>query len=319
MKKILTFSLLIFTVFIKVECTTIKIATWNLQTFFDSTTEGTEYKEFINPKSHWNRESYIERLDRTVKAFKKINADILVLEEIENKNILYDIHNFDSATFLKNKVYKYAAFAKNENAAIGCAILSRYPIEKIKIHSIYIKNGKDSNPDLRPIIEAKINIKNKTITIFANHWKSKARSSDSNYWQNYQEQCLASQIERLIEKNANEIVIACGDFNKDINEFSLIKNNAFGNKNNILLSEKLAVYSPWIDVNDKYKEIGSYYYKNTWSKLDHFFIRGNIKIKAFYPMQKGDWSKKESTPYKYNIRTGKGYSDHLPLICIIDF
>lgn len=322
MKKLLALSLLLFTFSIKAESTTIKIATWNLQTFFDSSTEGNEYKEFTNPKSHWNKDAYIARLDRTVKAFKKINADILVLEEIENKNILYDIHNFDSASFMKNKVYKYATFAKNEKASIGCAILSRYPIEEIKVHSICIKNKKDSNEnlspvDLRPIIEAKIKIKNKTITVLANHWKSKARTTNYDYWQNYQEKNLAYQINRITKNNKDEIIIACGDFNRDIGEFNLINDNS--SNNNILLSKKVAVYSPWIDGNEKYKNIGSYYYKNTWSKIDHFFIKGNIRIKAFYPLQKGLWSNDGYTPYKYNIRTGKGYSDHFPLLCIIEF
>ena len=39
----------------------ISIISWNLQTFFDSVTEGTEYSEFKGSSSKWTKEKYEER------------------------------------------------------------------------------------------------------------------------------------------------------------------------------------------------------------------------------------------------------------------
>lgn len=61
----------------------VKIANWNVQCFFDATKDGTEYSEFKKSKN-WNRSVYESRLDKLCNSIKKINADILVLEEIEN-------------------------------------------------------------------------------------------------------------------------------------------------------------------------------------------------------------------------------------------
>ena len=65
------------------EC--LKLMNWNLQTFFDSNFDGNEYTEFKNKKSGWSQEKYEIRLDRLASVVKKLDADVVIMEEIAYK------------------------------------------------------------------------------------------------------------------------------------------------------------------------------------------------------------------------------------------
>ena len=68
------------------------IVNWNVQTFFDGKTDGNEYKEYKSAEK-WSNDKYIARLSRLCDVLTSINADICVLEEIENEGVIYDISN----------------------------------------------------------------------------------------------------------------------------------------------------------------------------------------------------------------------------------
>ena len=78
----------------------IKIASWNLQTFFDAVKVGTEYSEFTSKKSSWSEEKYKTRLSRLCEILEFVDSDIFIMQELENENILYDIINFLFCIFL---------------------------------------------------------------------------------------------------------------------------------------------------------------------------------------------------------------------------
>ena len=69
------------------------VVSWNVQTFFDAQTSGLEYAEFRGSKSIWSQQLYEHRLERLLDAIQQIDADILVLQEIENMAVMYDISN----------------------------------------------------------------------------------------------------------------------------------------------------------------------------------------------------------------------------------
>ena len=110
----------------------ISITSWNLQTFFDGNTTGTEYSEFKKNKN-WNVDFYEARLNKLSDAIKLIESNIFVFQEIENKDFFYDVYNkISDLSWNHKKKFKYAAFSKKQGDAIGCGIMSQYPITKIK-------------------------------------------------------------------------------------------------------------------------------------------------------------------------------------------
>ena len=82
---------------------------------------------------------------------------------------------------------------------------------------------------------------------------------------------------------------------------------------------KTAVYSPWILSDGSIISEGSYYFKGKWNYLDHFFSCGTAKIKCFTTEKNGPWANQNGIPMGYKMNTGTGYSDHLPISCIVEF
>ncbi len=303
----------------------ISLVCWNVQTFFDAETSGSEYSEFKRNKN-WNKEAYLTRLKRLAQVMQRLDADIYVLEEIENEQVINDIKNqLYSNAWNPRKTLKYTFFSKENNAAIGCAVLSKYPLTNIKVHSMDIRTENAKQPSSRPIIQLKVltnaSKSDNFFYIFINHWKSKSGGAEqSEIWRNWQEKLLSDSIEQTQKQkqkqNGTDIpCVICGDFNKDILEFKLIRGGK--TKENILLGN-VPVYSPWIDSNGNFTtETGSYFYKNKWERIDNIFTCGNIHIKAFEAVAEEPWTDAKKIPASYKVYTGQGYSDHLPLRCVL--
>ena len=308
--------------FTKNKKSTLSITSWNLQCFFDANTSGTEYPQFIKNK-HWNENSYKERLKRLCNSIKQINSDIFVFEEIENQEILIDISNYlEDFKWNQKEKWNYAVFSRNEGRASGSATLSKSRVFATTLHNLSIHNEKEKQPSMRAIIKTKIKVNEENLTLIVNHWKSKAGNKQSSQlWRTWQESQLSTLFEEALSEN--EKIIACGDFNQDISEFIndeksiLLKKIQTVSENNFKKSLKaVKVFSPWLEENFNTNEKGSYFYKNKFEKIDHFFLSENINLINF-ELPEGPWCTEEGLPIKYEITSGKGYSDHLPISCTV--
>lgn len=315
--------------------TKIKIVSWNLQTFFDSHTEGNEYPQFIKSEK-WGKDAYIQRLERLCTVIKKLDADVFVMEEIENAAILYDISNRLAGNWQSKKNYSYGCFAKAKNSSIGCAVISRLPLKELKIHSLMIQTESYEQPSLRPLMELTVLKKEKSKThslkLFVNHWKSMSGGqAQSEKWRKWQESVLAFNLSKACESAsipAHKVlecaILACGDFNKNIQDFTfdaennILLNYAAADKSKVL-KKHVKVYSPWILEDGTIRQTGSYYFKQKWNYLDHFFTYPAATIKSFMAENNSPWADKNGIPIGYKLFTGSGYSDHLPVSCIVEF
>lgn len=304
----------------RIPANSFSIVNWNVQTFFDGNCDGTEYSNFTKSQI-WGKESYKKRLEKLCAAINSINADIFVFEEIENSGILYDITNFMSSKSWNTKdSWQYGAFSKNPGDAIGCAVISKFPISEVTIHNIDIRTENSEQPAMRPLMKLNIIFEGKDFCVFVSHWKSKSGGAEeSEVWRNWQESILAKKI----NEHKNFPVLACGDFNRDISEFKSAEYKSGKNGQNIELrsfytpeNENAPVYSPWLDTSGEQEEPGSYYFKDTWERIDHFFANDKITIKNFEVLTEGNWCGENFIPKAYKIYTGEGYSDHLPIKCI---
>lgn len=298
---------------------TFSIANWNVQTFFDAVTEGTEYSEFKS-EAKWTNSKYYTRLQRLCEVLAALNADIFVLEEIENEGVLNDIANqFAGNSWDSDKNWSYCCFSKEKKSAIGCAVLSKYPLFGIKVHSLDIQVQKANQPSMRPIMEVCADINGREVRIFVNHWKSKSGGEEeSEIWRDWQESLLAQRLNASVQE-CNFPCIICGDFNRDAREFCLEFSGVAGGTNTILRCAKpCKVYSPWFLESGSFSSsIGSYFYKGSWERIDHIFSFGRAKISTFLPKAESPWANDDKTPIPYKTYTGNGYSDHLPVMANI--
>ncbi|MDE6718418.1 MAG: endonuclease/exonuclease/phosphatase family protein [Treponemataceae bacterium] len=314
----------------------LKIVNWNAQTFFDANNDGIEYSNFQKSKK-WGEAAYKERLKKLCRAIKVLDGDVVILEEIENEGILHDISNaLAGENWNPKKVYRYGCFSKKKNSSIGCAVISRHELCGFKIHSLDVRAENSRAPSMRPLMEVDLLVaknkfssgkKSRALKIFVNHWKSKSGGEEeSKIWRRWQEGLLAQKISDAQNDASLPAIICAGDFNQDISEFNFIdietiKSEDFCNAPNIEFAmfdsrEKILVYSPWPEFSG---EEGSYFFRDKWERIDHFFACGQIALKEFSPQTSGAWAYEYGRPKPFKIYSLNGYSDHLPISCVVEF
>ena len=294
----------------------LKIINWNAQTFFDGNNDGIEYPNFVKSKK-WNQDAYKDRLQKLCKAIGKMDGDLVILEEIENIGIVHDISNaLAGDNWNPGKVYRYACFAKKQGASIGCAVLSRLPLQDLKVHCLDIQAEPSQAPSMRPLIEVDL-LAPKRLKIFVNHWKSKSGGGDSCVWRRWQESLLAQKILEAQTDDSGAAILCAGDFNQDISEFSLAQADSGQDSvpqvelRSPFCGQKVLARSPWLDCDSA---LGSYNFRDKWERIDHFFACGDLTLQDFAP-QTGEWSYEDGRPKPFKIHSLNGWSDHLPIAC----
>jgi hypothetical protein len=80
-----------------------------------------------------------------------------------------------------------------------------------------------------------------------------------------------------------------------------------------------ALYSPW----DRELEGGSFYYKSNWETIDHFLLTGALfdgtgwDFETCRVINQPPFVNSAGHPDVYTPRTGRGLSDHLPLVLFL--
>lgn len=292
---------------------TLYLVTWNVQTFFDGEASGLEYSEFTSSKSAWDSTKYEKRLKNLCQAIAMLDADILVLQEIESTAVMQDIANYLPEYMDRGKSYKWMTFGIEKDAAIGCGVFSRVPLGNTYVHQVDSRvHGQQ--PRLRPLMEVELILGDKRHCLFVCHWKSKSSGEEEALlWQKEQEEVLVACLEDFLSYGDTAAgAVICGDFNRDLEEFTL--------RNNRVLLGDIPVFDGWL--HPSVTAEGSYYYKNNWEKIDHIFTCGNVRIENFDAVLHELWTiqeGKEIIPHKYTVWKGEGFSDHLPVGAVLRF
>jgi endonuclease/exonuclease/phosphatase family metal-dependent hydrolase len=325
------------------------LMTWNIQNLFDGKDDGYEYDEF-KESAGWSAEKYLGRINTVSAAIGTIEPkpDIIVLQELESLKILEDLSQAMSGGF------SWSHFANNPGAAVGLGIISRLPMSEVKVHSITINGVTTPRPVLEARINSdngdfvifachwKSKIGGDAVT--ENVRMSSAR-------------VIIRRLRELWESEPELGIIIAGDLNENYDEFfrrgagkacALLHDDiycaqltgCFGadseritdlQKDFFVLSKNkppspvhfpegtVTLFSPWMaDLED-----GSFYYKNDWETIDHFLIsqhffnNSGLEYERAMVMNNQHFANSSGIPVPYNMRTGAGLSDHLPLLLVL--
>ncbi|OCL86057.1 Endonuclease/Exonuclease/phosphatase family protein [Aliarcobacter thereius] len=312
----------------------LKIASYNVENFFDLSNDGTEYKEFIpNNKSLWNQRNFNIKLKNILQVINDIDADIIALQEIENEGLM---------KLLKQKLpkYSYYSFAKYPKSAVGIGFLSKIPIKNSSIINVKFQKA-----IYRPILESTFSYENIEFKIFNNHWPSKRAS------ENYRIKYAQALQNRLKELPNNYDYIVLGDLNSNYNEFETFKRDKKLNQSagltginhilNTIIDDKYITYFDILD-NKLIKNKRIHY--NLWLELDtkdrfstkfrnqnntpdnmilspslfnnnglNYILKSFNVFKPTYLFSNNQVIRWEMSNNKVSIHKGSGYSDHLPI------
>jgi len=310
-----------------------KVASYNVENLFDTINNGMEYKEYIPYTHQWNSKNKEIKLNHIAEVICDIDADIIGLQEVENKNILKQL-----VRRLKEVGcgYKYFAITDKKSSTIQIALLSRFKI--IDTRDIMVSCALR----VRNILEVTVLIENMPLTLFINHWKSKAYNGVESKRIIY-----AEALKNRLKYIKNEYIIL-GDFNSNYDEYLHIEKKLNDTKgktgiNNILnttyenylvdkftlrYSGKKLHYNLWQELNFEKRWSHNFYGKK--STLDAIivsyqmfdgqridYIKDSFHVfNPSYLFNKKGYIKRWM--YKNGKHLGKGYSDHLAIYAFFD-
>ncbi len=241
----------------------IKITTYNVENLFDKVDDPN--KDDGPPKPD-------NELKALANVIKYLNSDILVLEEVENKDIVLQVL---SMAGLKDRYNVIVGKSDGRGIAVALLIDKKYPIKEYTINQ-------NENIFYRPPVEAIVELApGFNVKIMGVHFKAKMNPAS-------QEQRL-KEAKRAIElaKQDSLPTIIAGDFNDlpDSKTLSLIQNNGFTDVRKIDLLSKdtntpthYTIYhlpekdNKEIDIPNDYKEI-----KGKTSIIDYITVTDNLK------------------------------------------
>jgi endonuclease/exonuclease/phosphatase family metal-dependent hydrolase len=320
---------------------TFTAAVWNLQALFDGEEAGNEYNDY-RASAGWTGEKYAARINAFGRAIGQMgNAgsapDFIGLVEIENVRVVEDLAR------AAGRERKWTCFAGIPGMSLGVGAISRYPLTETRVHSI--TSAGETAP--RPMLEARVEVRDRTLVFFVCHWKSKIGDSKTT-------EALRRASARIIRRRLREIrseepetpVIIMGDLNESYDEFYRLAGTTVSallpddpaaadladsredRQDFLVLSGEKpprsrffdpavpVLYTPW---KNELTE-GSYYYKNNWETIDHFLLTGELfngkgwEFSGCRVLNQPPFAGASGQPEPYTLRNGQGLSDHLPLL-----
>ena len=310
----------------------INILSWNVQNIFDDVSDGGEYKEFDPERSSWNRDLLYKRLNRIERVLN------VTLDEFPQIILLQEVENYHTLDILNQNVlkgyYPWQVLIQESGQAVNTAILSTIPITSVSM----LETGYWGQYKLRSIMEIHLDLNDRKLIIFNNHWKSKSGgSAATEAGRLISVEILTDRIKKLVTEDEDSLILAAGDFNENHDEYKKVGRSyrtalipeiesvpiewkeslyiSSKGKNSSYKNDRLIMYSPWYDVRSS----GSYAYKSRWSKIDHFFLwksffdESGLEYDSFSVIKDDILLNDYNYPSRWDGLTEEGYSDHLPI------
>ncbi|MCL2765096.1 MAG: endonuclease/exonuclease/phosphatase family protein [Treponema sp.] len=332
---------------------TVTLMTWNVHNLFDGKDDGYEYAEFLQ-SSGWSDEKYKSRINSISSAIGQTSPlpDIILLQEIESLQVLEDLalslhRGFSWSHFANNPgaaiglgiISRFPLLdATAHTITVGNDTTPR-PVLEVRVSAmenefvIFICHWKskiggddatekvrrasarailrrsreilESEPEIGIIVAGDLNL---------NHDEFSRRGSNV--------------ICALLPDNPYSALLA-GAEQKDF----IVITGDIPPKPRFFPQDAIVFYSPWEppaenqfdeDIKGLWElEKGTYFYRNNWETIDHFLIshhffsNSNLQyintLIADYP----PFVNAGGMPFAYNVRTGSGLSDHLPLVFVL--
>ena len=192
----------------------VKICTLNVLNLFDSIDNPYHKDEDTNAKLR-------EDLDLLAKSIRHIDADVLVLQEVENRGYLNDFNR----ALLSDLGYQHVVLTEgNDKRGIDVAVLSRLPVGPVTSyrHLTFPDANGEAMYFRRDFLQVRIEPeKGKPFDVFAVHLKSKYGGESGDVIRLGEARMVRKLLDRFLKKDLQRRFILCGDFNDTIESPSM--------------------------------------------------------------------------------------------------
>ncbi|HOX32021.1 MAG TPA: endonuclease/exonuclease/phosphatase family protein [Spirochaetales bacterium] len=320
----------------------LSLLSYNVHNLFNAVDEGSEYPEFSLASGRWDEARYRSRLAAVGKAVGAALPegrwpDILCLEEVENEAVLRDL----AAGPLKAGAYRYLGMAPAPGSPVNCGILSSRPLAGLKAHCL--ASGIPGRAvEGRCLLEARVEAGGTSLILFVLHWKSKLGGAEaSEALRREAAALLAERVGLALDADPGALVLACGDFNEGPDEYlrvgrryptALLPQPEAGpgpGGPRILVTFEAAcagrasggepvLYSPWAEGSGY-----SYSYQGGRERIDGFLLSAGLvdgrglDFRGFSAVDAAFLLDAEGNPLAWSPSVPGGYSDHLPILLLL--
>ena len=287
------------------------VATYNAYCLFDGVGDGDEFEGF-RKSDGYSEAVYDERIrDLAVMLGSCVDADVIILEEVESEIVLMDLIERG----LGRKGYRFYGLAVGGHGVMNVGFVSRLEPLSVRIHSF---EGE------RAMLELSFLVGGERITVFGVHLRSRLDDGSAAIRQGQLE-----HLETLIAERDDSFVIIAGDFNIDprlpgepLSAFpaSMSENTVIVISADPGMVGKDVMYAPLLDEDISFSVPGTYFYEDSWHIYDSIImgkdaIDGNgLELASVTIVSAFGMLDKLSRPLRFDPTTGRGFSDHLPVV-----
>lgn len=194
---------------------TVTIATFNILNLFDAHDDPYDLDEGTDPKPEAEQK-------KVAAMIRRIDADVLALEEVENEGILKQFVE----THLADMGYKnVVSFASNDRRGIECSVVSRLPVGPVTSYRfVDFSDGSGGHARFqRDLLRVRIlPPEAPAFDVFAVHFKSKRGGEESSGRIRMAEAKAARKIlDEMLATDPEALFVICGDFNDTFDSPSL--------------------------------------------------------------------------------------------------
>lgn len=306
------------------------VAAYNVENLFHPTLNpiaGDDDPVFTPTGSmQWTEARLQKKVANLASVVKKMNSgagpDVLGLCEIENVDV---VQLLAKAITQYGRDYQVLHRDSPSNRGIDWAII--YDRRKLQLtfagfHAIGSLKSRD-------IVEAGLQIEDKQLTVFMNHWPSQSHPPAERA---LAAKTLRRRVNQLMTEDAQADFLAMGDFNdKESADSLLVHSGAVNNANAVTAGKLLNTVAPIAQTPNR----GSYGYQNNWETIDHVIVSPGLLNPAglawktnsttevrdlpeliYTPSTPGQIPRPNRT-FTSNQYHEAGISDHLPVTCVL--
>ena len=265
----------------------------------------------------------IQNITSVIRAFDPVNngPDVILFSEVENIIALQKL--VDQG--LAGMGYQTVVLIEGpDERGIDVGVVSKFAqILPAKLHKVNLSQVGSGKSNTRGVLEVHLNAKGKKLSVYANHWPSQMAPSAARI-------AAANTLLKASKKSKSDIVVAAGDFNTLHNETpNAIKDIMTNTNSDFYFFDAVN----WKGPSETSGPNGSHFYRNKWDFLDKILI-SNKSFKAIKTVdfmvhapefamkpsgrRKSTKAVQQLVPLRFSAETGQGFSDHLPIVSIIE-
>lgn len=303
------------------------VAFYNVENLFDTADDPLTSDNDFTPggKYAWTQEKYAQKLQNLAKVIEELDADMLGLAEVENREVLADLI---AQPGLKDRDYQIVHTHSKDTRGIDVALIYKKASFAYEDHESLTPRFSEGKYLSRDILWVKGTVANgETLHLMVNHWPSRRSGREESEPKRLTLARLArGTVNKIQAQDPDAKILLMGDFNDDPHNRPV--QEVLNAKGDLASVTETGLYNPMRELH-KPSSYGSLTYQGKWNLFDQIIMSKHLvtetkglhfvarSAEAYQPewLQVG-YGRSADAPRRMIFRgefREDGFSDHFPV------